>query len=153
MHFSGEESTLSLNFKRIFKGIGWFLGVVFTASFLAIVILLLTCIWISQPRTMEVVRGGIYEAEVIYYPVRGAMGPNNSVAVRVSGGKWDNKRLVDADAADTMVISFTDSTHVQVVTLWGGYYTKPSGGSFIPYWRRADTAQFDLTGPIEEKKL
>ncbi len=144
---------MSLNFKRMLKGIGWFSGIVFTASFLAVVILFLTCMWLTRPRTMEVVRGGVYEAEVIYYPGGGALGPNNSMAVRVSGGKWDNERLVDADAADSMIVGFTDSTHVQVVTLWRGYYTKPSGGSFVPYWQRADTARFDLTGPVEERKL
>lgn len=139
---------MSLLIKRLFKSTAWFVGVVLTATLISFVIFTLVCIWEQRPRTIAVASHEAYRCEVVYRPGGGAMGPVNELEVRLSGGDYDGETLVLARAADSAVVTFPDSTHVNVIVLWRGYHSIGH-----PYWRRADTTSFDLTRPITKKNL
>jgi hypothetical protein len=96
----------------------------------------------TQPRTLYKLVGDNYEFWIIYHPGGGALGPNSELEVTVSGDGWDNETIFKAEAADSVDIVFTDSTHTKIkITRIDRWYW--SADEYA--WERRDSSVIDLS--------
>jgi len=131
--------------KNTWKWIGYIAATVIAIPILFVILVIVIMMIAQRSRTLYTITDKGYEFEVLYYPGGGAVGSSHELEVRVTGGEWDDEKLVRAVARDSAEVRFIDTSTVEVVLLM-----KDFGRSIEDcFYTRSDSATFDLGGPIE----